>query len=672
MENKSKKEKKANLLAIYGLITFGVIFLLLSALLIYNVQSVRKPVRKIFEDGLNTNADLISKSFKQWIEDKIVMLDDFKLTVADPEDTKASIVEYLSEKPTPKGFSYIMVAFDEDKGIGTYSSEDGYNASSTINKREYYEAHLKGEDLFFGKIYVNNRGIESIPIMRSLSYIDLNSGENKTGVFVGFLDLADLKTEFDINFYNTGHTCIKEGIGDHTSILVGKEPDLEKETVVEREIKISNMVYTLKIGVENSEVNSTAADLSKKVLATGIPVGVTILIFVLLIIASLFRKIGMVKKQMDNLSSGDKDLTSRFSVTRKDQVQDILSSINTFLDQIHSTVKKINDSKIVLEDAAKNLNSKVLASNSDLSEIAKSMDVSSQAIDVQKNAISSTASAVTQISSNIDSLNKMIEGQASAITEASASIEEMVGNINSVTSSVESMAGEFEELSKATEVGTEKNNVVSSLLSRISETSVVLVNANDAIAAIAEQTNLLAMNAAIEAAHAGEAGKGFAVVADEIRKLAETSSEQSDAIGNQLKEITDSIKLVVDASGESSDAFVRINSQIENTTNLVNQIRNAMEEQQTGSRQVLEALGEMNNSTSEVKSASEEMKNGSENIMHTIADLEKAQSDFQKSADEMTGAIRRVSQSIQDITRLDNNLGDCVKNIDQNVNQFKI
>src|SRR5574344_1994864 len=141
------------------------------------------------------------------------------------------------------------------------------------------------------------------------------------------------------------------------------------------------------------------------------------------------------------------------------------------------------------------------------------------------------------------------------------------------------MDKEFEMLSAATKMGIDKNTEVSNLLTKMQESSNVLLEANKAISGIASQTNLLAMNAAIEAAHAGSAGKGFAVVADETRKLAEESAKQSKDIGNELKSVSEQIKNVVGQAEISTESFKKVDEEITATTELVLQIKNAMEEQ---------------------------------------------------------------------------------------------
>jgi methyl-accepting chemotaxis protein len=180
------------------------------------------------------------------------------------------------------------------------------------------------------------------------------------------------------------------------------------------------------------------------------------------------------------------------------------------------------------------------------------------------------------------------------------------------------------------------------------------------------------MNAAIEAAHAGEAGKGFAVVADEIRKLAESSGEQSRTISVVLKKIKESIDKITHSTGNVLTRFEAIDSSVRIVARQEENIRNAMKEQGQGSKQVLQSAGSLNEITRQVKSESDEMLEGAKEVIQESNNLEKATQEITGGMNEMASGAEQINAAVHNVSGLSNKNREGIDTLMREVSRFKI
>jgi len=398
-------------------------------------------------------------------------------------------------------------------------------------------------------------------------------------------------------------------------------------------------------------------------------IAVVIIYFVL---GTTTAPIVRVADTLKDISEGEGDLTKTIAVHSNDEVGDLAKYFNKTLDKIKALVLVIKKQAVTLSDIGNDLSSNMTETAAAINEITANIQNIKTRVINQSASVTETNATMEQVIANINKLNGHVENQSRNVSQASSAIEEMVANISSVTNTLVNNAGNVKTLQEASEVGRGGLQEVAADIQEISRESEGLLEINAVMENIASQTNLLSMNAAIEAAHAGEAGKGFAVVADEIRKLAESSSEQSKTIGTVLKKIAESIKKITGSTDNVLHRFEAIDTGVKTVADQEENIRNAMEEQGEGSKQVLQSVGTMNELTQQVKGGSEEMLSGSQEVMHESQNLERVTQEITGGMNEMATGAEQVNVAVHNVNEMTQKNREAIDSLLREVSRFKV
>jgi len=389
-------------------------------------------------------------------------------------------------------------------------------------------------------------------------------------------------------------------------------------------------------------------------------------------VQSTTNPIVKVSETLKDISEGEGDLTRSITINTKDEVGDLAIYFNKTLEKIKNLVLIIKKEATSLTEIGNQLASNMTETAAAVNQITANIQSIKGRVINQSASVTETNATMEQVVTNIDKLNANIENQSKSVSQASSAIEEMVANIHSVTETLVKNADNVKTLQSASDVGRGGLQEVSTDIQEIARESEGLLEINAVMENIASQTNLLSMNAAIEAAHAGEAGKGFAVVADEIRKLAESSSEQSKTIGNVLKKIKESIDKITKSTENVLNKFEAIDSNVKTVAQQEEIIRNAMEEQGEGSKQILEGIGNVNNVTRMVKTSSEEMRDGSKEVITESQNLERATQEITGGMNEMASGAEQINIAVNQVNEISTKNREGIAILMQEVSKFKV
>jgi methyl-accepting chemotaxis protein len=364
----------------------------------------------------------------------------------------------------------------------------------------------------------------------------------------------------------------------------------------------------------------TVLEESQNLTYTCIIIGLVSVLFaglaIFLISGSIVKPIKIAVAGLKDIAQGEGDLTMRLAVNTKDEIGELATWFNTFIEKLQTIIRQIDTNASAVNE-----------SSSGLSVIATQM--SSGAQDTADRA-STVAAATEEMTANLNNV--------------AAAMEESSTNTNMVAAAAEEMTSTIDEIAKnagmARNVSEEAVNKAESASVRMSElgkAAQVIGKVTEVINDISEQTNLLALNATIEAARAGEAGKGFAVVAGEIKELARQTAKATLDIKNQIDEVQNTTSLTVK---EIDGISIVING----VNDIVTSIAAAVEEQSTATSEIADNINQASQGIAEVNENINQCSGVAAQITRDITQVDSEAGEMQKGSEQVKSSASDMNE----------------------------